>query len=222
MTLDEAILQLEALGDEARRRHNIKNGLGDNQFGCKLGDVRNLAKQIRKDHVLALQLCESGNYEAVILAAMIMEPGLLSREEVEAMIGKQQYPGLVDELIFKTVALTPFAKDLALTWMESEEEMLGRAGWDLWVSIISSKNPGEIDYEHLLEVIENQIPDQPYHKQWAMNHCLVTIALNMSEYTQRCILIGEKIGHFDAKPVSKGCTSSYAPDWIAAVLKRKK
>jgi len=29
-------------------------------------------------------------------------------------------------------------------------------------------------------------------------------------------------GRFDKTPVPKGCTSTYASEWIAAVLKRKK
>jgi hypothetical protein len=55
-----------------------------------------------------------------------------------------------------------------------------------------------------------------------MNYHLVEIALEMPEYRQRCIELGERLGRFDDRPVPKGCNSSYAPEWIAAVLKRGK
>ncbi len=54
-----------------------------------------------------------------------------------------------------------------------------------------------------------------------MNRCLMEIGTRLPEYTQRCIAIGEKLGRLDDRPVPKGCTSSYAPEWIAAVPRRK-
>ena len=44
MILKETLTQLEALGNEKMRAHNIKHGAGNNQFGVKLGDIRTLAK----------------------------------------------------------------------------------------------------------------------------------------------------------------------------------
>ena len=52
MTLDEALEQLKALGNEKMRAHNTKFGAGDNQFGVKHGDIRVLAKNIKADHKL--------------------------------------------------------------------------------------------------------------------------------------------------------------------------
>jgi hypothetical protein len=53
VTLEEALAQLEALGDAKVRAQNKKGGVGDNQFGVSLGDIRGLAKKIRTDHALA-------------------------------------------------------------------------------------------------------------------------------------------------------------------------
>ena len=49
MTLEEILAQLQALGNEKVRAHNKKNGAHDNQFGVRLGDIRNLAKQIKAE-----------------------------------------------------------------------------------------------------------------------------------------------------------------------------
>lgn len=42
------------------------------------------------------------------------------------------------------------------------------------------------------------------------------------EFTEKCIEIGERIGRLDDKPVAKGCTSSFAPEWIRAAINKKK
>ena len=53
-TLKETLVQLEALGNEKVRAQNSKNGAGNNQFGVRLGDIRNLATKIGTNHAWAL------------------------------------------------------------------------------------------------------------------------------------------------------------------------
>jgi hypothetical protein len=48
MALDETLKQLKALGNEKMRAHNTKYGAGD-QFGIKHGDIRVLAKKIKRE-----------------------------------------------------------------------------------------------------------------------------------------------------------------------------
>jgi hypothetical protein len=47
ITVEDALKQLEALGDEKVRAHNTRFGAGANQFGATLGDIRALAKKIK-------------------------------------------------------------------------------------------------------------------------------------------------------------------------------
>ena len=86
MTVKETLKQLEALGDEKRRAHNIKTGAGDNQFGVKTGDIRKLAKKIKTDHKLALELWKTGNVDAQMLAILVMEPKQVSADDLDRMV----------------------------------------------------------------------------------------------------------------------------------------
>ena len=82
MTVNEILTRLKSLGDDARRAHNTKAGAPDNQFGVKLGDIRAMAKKIKTDHELALDLWDTANVEAQLLATLIIKPKLLSADEV--------------------------------------------------------------------------------------------------------------------------------------------
>ncbi|MCQ7029874.1 DNA alkylation repair protein, partial [Escherichia coli] len=82
--------QLKSLGDDARRKHNTKAGAPDNQFGVKLGDIRALAKKIiakksKADHQLALDLWDTGNVEAQLLATLIIKPTSLTADELDKL-----------------------------------------------------------------------------------------------------------------------------------------
>ena len=85
MTVNEILTQLKPPGDDARRAHNTKAGAPDNQFGVKLGDIRAMAKKIKTDHELALNLWDTGNVEAQLLATLIIKPKSLSADELDKL-----------------------------------------------------------------------------------------------------------------------------------------
>jgi 3-methyladenine DNA glycosylase AlkD len=77
-TIQEVMETLKSLGSESRRKTNIKNGAGENQFGVLMGPMRALAKEINVDHDLAMKLWETGNIDAMLLSCMVMDASQLS------------------------------------------------------------------------------------------------------------------------------------------------
>jgi len=219
VNFDDVMAQLETWGTEAVRKIYIRQGAEGNVFGVKMGDLRGLAKKIKTNHPLALQLWASGNYEAIILASMILDSAQLTQAEVEAMLRSLTSYRLVDEFTYRAVTKTAYAETLRLAWMNSPDELTGRAGWNL----LSARLPGDasgLDYDAILRQIEAEMKAAPRYKQESMNQCLVEIGVHVESLRPRCIEIGERLGRLDDRPIPKGCTSSYAPEWIAAVLKR--
>lgn len=222
MSFEAVFAQLEAWGSENTRKVYARGGAGDNQFGVTLGHLRSLAKKLKTNHGLALQLWATGNTDARILATMLMAPDQLSVNEIEAMAKSLTYYRLIDEFVHNVVVKTPYAGDLASRWLDSPKEMIGRAGWNLLIARVIKRDTDGLDFDALLEKIDAEILNAPQRKQESMNRCLVEIGVHFPEYTQKCLDLGNRLGRFDKTPVPKGCTSSYAPEWIAAVLNRKK
>jgi len=222
LTFEQVYQQLEDFGHESVRRLYAKQGAGANQFGVKLGDLRGLAKKLKKNHPLALQLWASGNSDAMILATMVMDPGQLTAADAQTMAEPLTYAKPLDELVGNVLVHTPFAEELRLRWMNAPEGLLGRAGWQLLVARITRGDTEGLDYDALLAQIEAEILTTPKPKQEVMNRVLAEIGIQTPNYRQRCIELGERLGRFDDRPVHKGCTSPYVPEWIAAVLNRQK
>ena len=57
--------------------------------------------------------------------------------------------------------------------------------------------------------------------QWTMNNTLAGIGIHAPRLRKRAIAIGEKLGIYRDYPVSKGCTSPFAPIWIDFMVKRQ-
>lgn len=219
-TLTETLDQLAAIGDEKTRKYNLKNGVGENQFGIKLGDLRKLAKKIKTNHKLALELWKTENFDARMLAMLIIKPAELSADELDALVRSANYSRVADWLNAYVVKTHPDNETLRRQWMTDPDPMAARAGWNLTAQRIVS-NPETLDIPALLTRLENEMAAAPADAQWTMNFCLAEIGINHPDYRQRAIEIGEKLGIYRDYPVSKGCTSPFAPIWINEMVSRQ-
>lgn len=209
--------QLEAWGDAHMRAVNARHGAGDNQFGVKLSHLRDLAKKIKRDHALALELWKTRNIDAMNLATLIMDPKQLTRPEVETLARDLSYYTTTDWFIKNVVKALPFSGELCRTWSASKEEYLGRAGWTLMATHIEENDP-----EQVLDTIEARMKAAPFRTQEPMNYCLVKIGVEYPKLRARAIAIGHKLEVLKDYPVPKGCTSPFAPIWIAYLLEHGK
>lgn len=219
MNVKEILAQLEGLGDEARRAHNVKAGAPDNQYGVKLGDIRVIAKGIKTDHELGLKLWDTGNVEAQLLATLIMKPKSLSAADVDRLTRSTTYGQVADWLNSYVVAQHPEKESLREKWMKSKERWTARAGWGLTASRVGKDAKG-LDIVALLDRIEAEMPKAKPEVQWTMNYALGTIGIHHAAHRKRAIAIGEKIGLYRDWPVSKGCTPPYVPVWVEEMVKR--
>ena len=222
MTKNEILTILCELGNEKRKEMYKKNGAGENTYGVLLGELRKLAKQLGKNHELALELWQSKNTDARWLACMLFEGKKLTPDEVRSMVSELTYTDMIDKFIGEVVCDQSYADELAKEWSVSDRDNLGRAGWDLIAYKVSEGKSTDAVLGELIATIEAGLQTAPAAKQWAMNHALCEIGICYPQYTKRCIALGETLGVYKEMKVSKGCTSAYAPEWIAAGLKRRK
>lgn len=220
MTLDEVMAQLEALGDEKVRKRNAKRGAGENQFGANLGDIKKLAKKLKRDHELGQALWATGNIDAQFLATLLVKPDQLSADELDAMVREGTFDRVADWLNSYVVKLHPDKEALRERWMTDPDPMAARAGWNLTAGRVV-KQPEGLDLDALLDRLEAEMGDAPPAAQWTMNFALVEIGIHFPKHRKRALAIGEQLGVFRDYPTSKGCTSPFAPIWINAMVERQ-
>jgi 3-methyladenine DNA glycosylase AlkD len=220
MTLEETLAHLEALGDEKVRAMHRKNGAGENLYGVKMGDIRKLAAKIRNDHPLARVLWETGNLEARLLAILIMKPDQLSADELDRMVRSVDFGWLADWLNSYIVKDHPERETLRQRWMVDDHPWAARAGWSLTAGRVA-RSPEGLDLPALLDRIEAEMAGAPPAAQWTMNNTLAGIGIHHPEHRARAVAIGERLGIYRDYPVSKGCTSPFAPIWIEEMVRRQ-
>lgn len=221
MTAKEVLAKLKGLTNETMFKVNKKNGVPDkDQFGVKMSDIRSIAKAIKSDHALALSLWETGNLDAQQLAILIMNIKLLSANDIDKMVRSIKFTHVADWFNSYIIKEHPDKETLRQKWMTSKDPMSARAGWSLTAGRIA-REPGDLDLKALLDRIESEMPKAKPEVQWTMNSALAQIGIHFPAHRKRALAIGEKLGIYRDYPVSKGCTSPFAPIWINEMVKRQ-
>jgi 3-methyladenine DNA glycosylase AlkD len=104
--------------------------------------------------------------------------------------------------------------------MATDDPWAARAGWSLTAGRVV-KSPEGLDVVALLDRIESEMGRADPAVQWTMNSVLAEIGIHFPKLRKRAIAIGETLGIYRDYPVSKGCTSPFAPIWIEAMVKRQ-
>jgi 3-methyladenine DNA glycosylase AlkD len=221
MTLQEALRALEAKGNDKTRAHNKKFGASDNQYGAKMGDIRALGAKIKKDHALALELWATENVDAQLLAMLIIDPQQLEVKDVDRMVRQISFSQVADWFSANVLKEYKEKETLREMWMKETDPWAARAGWGLTSGRIA-RSPEGLDIKALLDRIEKEMPKAPAPTQWNMNSALAQIGIHHPAFRERSIAIGEKLGIYRDYPVSKGCTSPFAPIWIGEMVRRSK
>lgn len=109
---------------------------------------------------------------------------------------------------------------LRRAWIADPDPVVASAGWALTGHVLR-KGEEELDVPALLDVIEAQMAAAPERLQWAMNETLATIGIEVPELRERALAIGERLGVLRDHPTPAGCTSPFAPAWIAEMVRRR-
>lgn len=216
-TVAEVMAELAALDDPKARAVNEKHG---DDHGVNLGKLRALAKRLKTQQELAVELWATGDTAARLLALLICRPKAFTRDELDAILREARAPKVHDWLVNYVVKKSPHAEELRLVWSADPDPVVASAGWALTTERVAKKPEG-LDLAGLLDVIEAQMKDAPDRLQWAMNHCLAQIGIEHPEHRARAIGIGERLEVLKDYPTPRGCTSPYAPVWINELVRRR-
>ena len=215
--VDELLAELAALEDPRAREVNEKHG---DDHGVNLGKLRAIAKRLKTQQELAVELWRTGDTAARLLALLICRPKAFGRDELDAMLRESRTPKVHDWLVNYVVKKSPHAQTLRVPWTADPDPVVASAGWALTTERVA-KQPEGLDLTGLLDVIEAEMKDAPDRLQWAMNHCLAQIGIEHAEHRARAIDIGERLGVLRDYPTPPNCTSPFAPVWITEMVRRQ-
>ncbi|MBT8315167.1 MAG: DNA alkylation repair protein [Maribacter sp.] len=194
----------------------------------KLGDLKKIAKEIKVDHELAMELWSTGDYFPRLLATLILDKKLLSQDLINVMDKDMQIHTLEERnhIMEWLMAnqLTKRKKTIAMiqSWENSPSSVQRRTFWYYQARLRWTGQTPPDNTPHLLSTIESRIAQEAPEVQWAMNFTAGWIGVYDKVYRKRCRKIGENSGLYKNEVVAKGCTPSYLPAFIEIEVNKRK
>ncbi|MBC1210026.1 DNA alkylation repair protein [Listeria booriae] len=194
----------------------------------KLGDLRKIAKEIKQDHELAMELWSTEEFLPRLLAILIMDKKLLTQDVLNELDKDMQtHPidernNLMDWLMANQ--LTKSKKTIALieSWENSSSALQRRIFWYYQARLRWTGQTPPENTEELLSAIEASIMQEEPEVKWAMNFTAGWIGVYDEKNRARCMQLGEKTGLYKDQVVARGCTPDYLPSFITIEVNKRK
>ena len=223
MTAKEILAELKPLGSDSYKKVMANHGLKEPFFGVKISDLKKIQKRIKKDYQLALDLYDTGNYDAMYLAGLIADDARMTKKDLQRWIANATHNPLASSTVPWVAAGSSHGWELALEWIESKKPFTAEAGWATLRSLVSLKGDSDLDLpelKRLLERVRKSIHQAPNFVRYQMNGFVIAVGSYVKSLTSTALETAEKIGPVTVDMGNTSCQVPFAPDYIRKVQQR--
>jgi 3-methyladenine DNA glycosylase AlkD len=221
MTAKDVMEELKSFGSEGIKKVLRNHGVKEPFFGVKVGDMKTIQKRIKKDYQLALDLYDTGNYDAMYLAGLVADDAKMTRKDLNRWVKTASGGALASATVPWVAAGSDHGYEVALEWIESEQENVAAAGWATLSSLVALKADDDLDrngLKRLLDRIQKTIHDVPDDVRLAMNGFVIALGTYVRELSDLAVQAAAKIGKVS---VDMGDTACKVPDALEYIEKAR-
>ncbi len=200
-TVDEVMEQLNSKAKIDQLQGMARFAIvGDQRLGVSVPDMRKIAKDIGKDHQLALDLWETGVPEGMIVAGMIAEPEKLTEQQMENWVVDINSWDICDQVCMNLFEKTPLAEKKIYEWSLREEEFVKRASYALIACLAwHDKEASDEAFTQYFPVIVVGATDERNFVKKAVNWALRNIGKRNQALNRKAIKVAKEIQGIDSK-----------------------
>ncbi len=173
----------------------------EGRLGVSVPDMRQIAKEVGKDHSLALALWQTGIPEARIVAGMVAEPARLTEEQMEDWVVDINSWDIGDQVCMNLFEKSPLAWKKVRDWAAREEEFVKRTAFGL-LACLAWHDKGAADevFVELLPVIERGATDERASVKKAVSWALRNIGKRNRHLNQAALETARRLRQSDSRP----------------------
>ena len=193
----------------------------ESRLGVRVPEMRAIAKEIGKDHQLALELWQTGIDEAKMVASMIDVPEEVTEDQMEAWVRDFNSWDVCDQVCMNLFDKTPLAWVKIHDWAKRDEEYVKRAGYAL-IACLAWHNKGAADEEfiRLFSVIKNGATDERNYVKKAVSWALRNIGKRNTDLNDLALKVAREMLEMDSKP-AKWIAGDATRDLTSETTKRR-
>jgi hypothetical protein len=223
MTADEIIAEIKPLGSQAYKNIVTKHGVREPFFGVKVEDLKKIQKRVKHDYQLALDLYETGIYDAMYLAGLIADDSRMTKKDLQRWAEKAYCYPLSEYTVAWVAAESPHGLEMARKWIDAKQEGIAASGWSTLSSLVAIRDDDDLDLDLLAELlgrVRDSIHKQPNRVRYTMNGFVIAVGSYVRSLNSLAVQVGKAIGAVTVNMGDTACKVPYAPDYIKKVQDR--
>jgi 3-methyladenine DNA glycosylase AlkD len=223
MTAPEIVAELRRLAKDNYKRTLLRHGIREPVLGVSVEDLKKIQKRVKKDYRLALDLYDTGIYDAMYLAGLVADDARMTKKDLQAWVEHANGGALCSSTVAWVAAESPHGWELARKWIDSTKEPIAAAGWTTLTSLVSIRDDADLDLpelKQLLRRVEKTIHNEPDAVRYAMNGFVIGLGAYVKSLTDQAIKSAEKIGTVEVDMGDTACKVPLASDYIRKIQAR--
>ncbi|PYI54257.1 DNA alkylation repair protein [Paenibacillus flagellatus] len=220
MTLDEIMSRLEAMGNAQTKKTFMRHGASEPLFGVKVGDLKKLVKEVRKDQELARALYETGNSDAMYLAGLTVDPKTATKAMLRQWVRAANWYMPAEYTVAWVAAESPYAVELAREWIESPEEMIAVCGWSTYANYMSITPDERLELDEIRKLLgkaKSTLHEERNRVRYAMNAFVIAAGSYVPALYEEAMEAAAAIGPVHVDVGQTACKVPLASDYIRKV-----
>lgn len=202
MPLASILAELKSLGSPKVKK--IKEHFAitaENSYGIFLKDIDALAKRIGKDDELAVQLFDSGIYEARLLCSRIYNSKNITKPLMQKWVKSFVNWEICDTFCMSLMGKGPYAYPKAFEWAEYKPEYQKRAGFVLMVAYaFTDPHAPDDEIRRFFPVMLKHANDERKYVMKGINWALRQVGKRNKQLYKEAIEVTHEILALDTKP----------------------
>ena len=216
--LSTVMAQLEAAGTAQNRKVYARHGAAEPMFGVSYAELGRIAKPIKTDHALAVELWDSGNHDARVLALRVADAAVLDESLANRWLGDvDNY--ILAEGLGGLCSQSPRARALSDAWRDDPGEWPASTGW--FIVTCTAEDPSVWSVEELrglLRQIESEIDGRPNRVRHEMNGTMIVLALRDGLLRRSVLAAARRIGPLRVDHGQTGCKTPEIAPYVERTL----
>ncbi len=220
--VETVMATLRSKAKEGTRKLFSRHGMPyERILGVNVADLKPIAKSIKGQQSLAMELYETGVMEAMYLAGMVADGAKMTREELNRWAQGAAEMQMIAEYTVPWVTVeNAHARELAIEWMKSPKERVAAAGWSTYCGLLSLRPDDALDLKEvksLLDKVVKQIHGAPNRVRYTMNTFVICTAMYVMPLASEARAAAKKIGVVKVEMGETECKVPLATAYIEKV-----
>jgi len=195
MNYEEILQKLQSLANPENVKGMAHFGISPkNNLGISVPRLRALAKEIGRNHTLALQLWNSGIHDARLLAVFIDNPKEVTTEQMEQWATDFDSWDICDQACTSLFDKTAYAWEKVYEWAQRDEEFVKRGAFSLIAGLaVHDKTAKDAVFIKVLSVIKQHSVDERNYVKKAVNWALRNIGKRNRLLNKKAVIVAQEL-----------------------------